>query len=174
MAITKPRFAISCNNANTTLQHIHNITNNCAGINIEYIGKIYEIINKRCHTWVGSIESPADSALIKQIIGKNGFHLKQFTRKYGVELIWHDRDSNMFLVWGNKPCLISALYALQRQVSRFIEKQAKLLSALENISLSMDSIQMAETVETVETSRRREDIEGDDADHPSKRMKYAL
>lgn len=115
-------FPITSNNATDTLKQIHHVTNSFAGISPEYIGKITETIHKRKMTWVGTIEAPGDSEIIKQIIGKNGFHLKNFTNKYDVDLIWHDRFTSTFMVWGNKHCIITALHAIKRQIKRFSEK----------------------------------------------------
>jgi len=115
-------FPITSNDATNTLKQIHHVTNSFSGINPEYIGKMTETIHKRKITWVGTIEAPTDIAVMKQIIGKNGFHLKNFTNKYAVELIWHDRLTNTFMVWGNKRCIIAALHAINRQIKRISAK----------------------------------------------------
>jgi len=142
--INNNRFTITCNDAFNTLRHIYDITNNCSGININYIAQMAETIHKRKNTWFGSVESPMDIIIIKQIIGKNGFHLKKFTSKYGVDLIWHDRVANIFMVWGNKPCLIGALYALQRQIKRFVLKHEKDMEELANMTSNMTTLQVNE------------------------------
>jgi hypothetical protein len=102
-----------------SLQQIHNVTRGFQ-INMFFLANMTEAIYKRKHTWFGSIDAPPDVDLIKQIIGKNGFHLKQFTVKYGADLIWHDRVTNKFMVWGAKKVLINTLYALVRQIGRFV------------------------------------------------------
>ena len=119
------RFPITSNNANNTLMQIYTVTNNLAGINPQYIGQMCETIQKRKHTWFGSLEAPEDIDLVKQIIGKNGWHLKNLTKTYGVDLIWHERRSNIFMVWGLKPCLISALYGLKKHLHRFRVKHER-------------------------------------------------
>ena len=96
--ILPSRFSITKNDSLNTLLHIYDVTNNCSGINIHYIAQMAENIHKRKQTWFGTIEAPSDSDIIKQIIGKNGFHFKKFTSKYGVDLIWHDRATNVFMV----------------------------------------------------------------------------
>uniref|UniRef100_A0A6C0IIB3 K Homology domain-containing protein n=1 Tax=viral metagenome TaxID=1070528 RepID=A0A6C0IIB3_9ZZZZ len=158
--ILPARFPITSNDATDTLRHIYNVTTNCSGININYIMQMAENITKRKQTWFGTLEAPTDIVVIKQIIGKNGFHLKKFTSKYGVDLIWHDRVTNIFMVWGNKPCLIGALHALKRQIKRFLLKQEKDLEALEQMARSMTTLDVRVDIRR---QREEEDCENEPA-----------
>jgi hypothetical protein len=142
MSINKVRFELTSHNATYTLLHINNLTNNFAGINLAFIEKMRENIFKRKNTWVGILDSPKlDSpthniAVIKHVIGKGGCHLKQFTVNYGVDLIWHDRKSNQFMVWGMKQSVINALHALRRQVARFTTEQDILDATILNLQIN--------------------------------------
>ena len=101
-----------------------------------------ETIYKRPVTWVGTLEAPADTVLVKQIIGKNGLHLKSFTIKCGVDLIWHDRITNTFMVWGNKKCILSALRFIKRQIHRFTTKQREEEKTMEGMMSTMTSLEV--------------------------------
>jgi hypothetical protein len=141
------RFPITSNDVTTTIQQIYHVTNNLSGISPTYIGKMMDTIHKRPITWMGTIEAPTDTVLIKQIIGKNGLHLKTFTKKCHVELIWHDRITNTFMVWGNKKCIISALHFIKRQIHRFTLKQKEEANKMEGMMTTMSSLTMTRTRE---------------------------
>ena len=134
------RFPIIKSNTNDSLHHIYTVTNGYSGININYIAEMIAAIQKRKHSWSGYLDAPTEVALIKQIIGKNGFHLKQFTNKYGLDLIWHDRTANKFHAWGPKANLISALYALKRQIKRFFAKYKRDILAMQNLGETMQNL----------------------------------
>jgi hypothetical protein len=71
------------------------------------------------------------------------------------------------MVWGNKPCLIGALYALQRQIKRFVLKHEKDMEALANMTSNMTTLQVNDASSNL--SRLREEEEYDEP--ASKRMK---
>jgi hypothetical protein len=161
------RFPITSNNANKTLTQIHTVTNSFSGINPAYIGKMTETIFKRPITWVGTLEAPTDTVLVKQIIGKNGLHLKSFTTKCHVDLIWHDRITNTFMVWGNKKCIISALYFIKRQITRFTLRKKEEEEKIECIMENMMSLDVK-----INLPRYREAEETLMEEPERKRMKY--
>ena len=163
------RFPIISYDATNTLRQIHNITNNFSGINPAYIGKMMETIHKRPITWVGTLDAPTDIGLIKQIIGKNGLHLKSFTNKCCVDLIWHDRLTNTFIVWGNKNCIISALRHIKRQIKRFLDKQSEDLKVMEDIMSTMNSLDMKSNLSR---SREEEDIEMGEPERKKMKCEY--
>ena len=160
------RFPITSNNANKTLTQIHTVTNSFSGINPAYIGKMTETIFKRPITWVGTLEAPADTVIVKQIIGKNGLHLKSFTNKCHVDLIWHDQVTNTFMVWGNKKCIISALYFIKRQIIRFTMKKKEEEDNMECIMENIISLDMKSNI----ARYREEDTIMEEPER--KRMKY--
>ena len=160
------RFPITSNDANKTLKQIHTVTNSFSGINPAYIGKMTETIHKRPITCVGTLEEPTDTVLIKQIIGKHGLHLKNFTNKCHVDLIWHDRITNTFMVWGNKKCIISALYFIKRQIIRFTMKKKEEEDKMEFIMENIISLDVKSNV----ARYREEDTIMEEPER--KRMKY--
>ena len=49
----------------------------------------------------GYIPAPPHSQVTRRVIGKDGYFFKMTTALSGVEFIWHDRVTNMFLFWGS-------------------------------------------------------------------------
>ena len=146
------RFPLTYNDSTNTLRQIHDVTNNFSGINPLYIGNMTETIYKRQKTWVGTLEAPEDTVLVKQIIGKNGLHLKNFTNKCCVDLIWHDRGTNRFMVWGNKKNVILALHFIKRQIHIFTTKKREEEKSMEEMMSTINSLEVSSTL-----SRAREE-----------------
>ena len=46
-----------------------------------------------------------ESQVIRLVIGKKGYGLKQFTQKQGATFIWYDRDMMAFKIWGKCPSM---------------------------------------------------------------------
>jgi hypothetical protein len=170
------------------LQQIHAATRGFQ-IDLAYISKMTAAIYTRKHTWFGFIDAAHD--YMKQIIGKNGYHLKQLTQKYGADLIWHDQTDNKFLVWASKPVLISTLYALQRHMERIVSKHIEDIAVLEtgvkemnvikppctseseSISISSESISISS--ESSNNIHYRDRLDENDVDEPlAKKIKYTL
>ena len=153
------RFPLKKQTSQESIQEICALTN--GKINLPYVAVMLESIQKRKHTWFSFIDAPLHEELLKQIIGKDGLHFKNFTSKYGVDLIWHNRVSNRFLLWGPKMALISALHALKRQIKRFAIKYEQHITAV----ILMD--------QTLSSVRLREEEEDEYAEQPSqKKLKY--
>ena len=146
------RFPLTKQSSQDGIQAIHNLTS--GKINLLYITKMLETIQKRKHTWSSFLVTPLDPDLIKQIIGKDGLHFKKFTTKYGLDLIWHDRESNRFLLWGPKLGVISALYALKRHIKRFTIKYEEGIKAMLCLN------------QTLHTVRLRADDDDDNEEQP--------
>jgi hypothetical protein len=147
------RFPLKKYTSQESIHMIHTMTNSL--INSQYLAVMLETIQRRQYTWSSFLEASLPETLIKQIIGKNGLHLKQFTTKYGVDLIWHDRASNRFFVWGPKSALISTLYALKHHIKRFQVKYATDLDADQSLECSLQNIVIVKESETF--IRERED-----------------
>ena len=77
-------------------------------------------------------------------ISEDGLHFKNFTSTYGVDLIWHNRVSNRFLLWGPKMELISALHALKRQIKRFAIKYEQHITAVILMDQTLSSVRLRE------------------------------
>ena len=136
------RFPLKKQTSQESIQEIYAVTN--GKINLQYVAVMLESIQKRKHTWFSFIDAPLHEELLKQIIGKDGLHLKNFTSKYGVDLIWHNRVSNRFLLWGPKMELISALHALKRQIKRFAIKYEQHITAVILMDQTLSSVRLRE------------------------------
>jgi len=134
------RFPLTKQNSQESIQAIHSATN--GKINLQYVAVMMESIHKRKHTWSSFLDAPLHDDIIKQIIGKDGLHFKHFTTKYGLDLIWHDRDTNRFLLWGPKMGIISALYALKRQMKRFLVKHEQHITAVIHLDQTMNMVRL--------------------------------
>ena len=134
------RFPLKKHSSQESIQEISSVTN--GKINLQYIAVMMQTIENRKHTWSSFLEGPLESDIIKQIIGKDGLHLKIFTTKYGLDLIWYDRASNRFLLWGPKVSLISALHALKRQINRFIIKYEQHTAAVNCLDQTMNIVRL--------------------------------
>ena len=148
------RFPLKKYTSQESIHMIHTMTNSL--INSQYLAVMLETIQRRQYTWSSFLEASLPETLIKQIIGKNGLHLKQFTTKYGVDLIWHDRASNRFFVWGSKSALISTLYALKHHIKRFQVKYATDLDADQSLECSLQNIVIVKEPETFIREREHE------------------
>jgi hypothetical protein len=49
----------------------------------------------------GYIPAPPHSEVTRRVIGKDGYFFKMTTTVSGIDFIWHDRVTNMFLFWGS-------------------------------------------------------------------------
>lgn len=134
------RFPLTKQTSEESIQAISSVTN--GKINLQYVAVMMESIHKRKHTWSSFLDAPLHADLIKQIIGKDGLHFKNFTSKYGLDLIWHDRETNRFLLWGPKMGLISALHALKRQIKRFLEKFEQDITAVIHLYQTMNTVRL--------------------------------
>ena len=139
---TAQRFPLKKQTSQESIQEIYALTN--GKINLQYVAVMLESIQKRKHTWFSFIDAPLHEELLKQIIGKDGVHFKNFTSKYGVDLIWHNRVSNRFLLWGPKMELISALHALKRQIKRFAIKYEEHITAVILMDQTLSSVRLRE------------------------------
>jgi hypothetical protein len=134
------RFPLTKQTSQESIQAISAVTN--GQINLPYVAVMLETIQKRKHTWFSVLDAPIQTDLNKQIIGKDGLHFKMFTTKYGVDLMWHDRTTNRFLLWGPKIGLLSALHALTRHIKRFTVKYEQHMSAVIHLDQTMTTVRL--------------------------------
>ena len=148
------RFPLTKQTSEESIQAISSVTN--GKINLQYVAIMMESIQRRKHTWSSFLDAPLHADLIKQIIGKDGLHFKNFTSKYGVDLIWYNRETNRFLLWGPKMGLISALHALRRQIKRFSVKYEEHITAVIHLDQTLNTVRLREeTDEYVEQPRQK-------------------
>ena len=74
----------------------------------------------------------------KMVIGENGLYLKKTTAETGVDFIWVDFGTNIFMVWGeNHRCVYNALSAIRWRINKYrkiveVAKENALLASIEN------------------------------------------
>ena len=64
-----------------------------ASINVKY--------QNEGHMTYSYIPAPPHSEVTRRVIGVDGYFFKMTTTLSGVDFIWHDRVTNMFLFWGS-------------------------------------------------------------------------
>jgi hypothetical protein len=67
-------------------------------------------------TTFGFMAAPPNEHITKKIIGKNGYYFKLTTTNCNVDFIWHDRETNNFLFWGEKQSVIRAMHKIRNRV----------------------------------------------------------
>ena len=65
-----------------------------------FIKSIEEKYNNGVQLTYGYIPAPPHSEVTRRVIGKDGYFFKMTTSVSGIDFIWHDRVTNMFLFWG--------------------------------------------------------------------------
>ena len=90
-------------NSYVALKHIIELS--LASIDMLFMQQLYNSLVCRelskKHTVFAYIPAPTNKEVIQRVIGKNGYYFKLTTQKCEVDFIWHDRDHDMFLVWGS-------------------------------------------------------------------------
>lgn len=90
-------------NSYSALKHIIELS--LASIDMLFMQQLYNSLVcrelRQRHTVFAYIPAPTDTEVIQRVIGKNGYYFKLTTQKCGVDFIWHDREHDMFLVWGS-------------------------------------------------------------------------
>jgi hypothetical protein len=111
------------------LNHIKDLT---ALVNIapDFMVTLYNtLINRHntfCPTVFTHIPAPVNSDITRQVIGLNGHYFKLTTTTTGIDFIWHDRENNIFLFWGqNNYRVTRALNAIRRRIQNVTERYEK-------------------------------------------------
>ena len=70
----------------------------------------------------GYIPAPPLEHITKQVIGEDGYFFKMTTAICGVNFIWHDRDSNMFLFWGSTTFkVVKAMNSIRWRIFKYCD-----------------------------------------------------
>jgi hypothetical protein len=112
-------FNLLGGNARQVMDHIGQLTNGFAALDPQLTQWLMESIGQRAFTTFGYLPAPADPALTKQVIGKDGYYFKLTTNNTGVDFIWHDRKENHFLFWGPKACVVQAMKIIQSRIRNY-------------------------------------------------------
>ena len=129
------------------LEEICVFTNNLAFVSEDFRANLFcRISSRQWSTTVGMFNAPQDVNALKMIIGEDGYFLKLTTRNCDVDMIWHDRQNNMFLFWG--PSIYAVVQAMNQIRSRIIKytvyikpQQATYIQPQEQASARQDGIE---------------------------------
>ena len=92
------------------------------------------------------IPSGISRQVVKMVIGESGFYLKKTTFETGVDFIWVDFGTNIFLVWGeNHRCVYNALSAIKWRVNKYtkivqMNENNLLLNSNNNINNNINKV----------------------------------
>ena len=101
------------------VMQIAKLTNNFTDVPREVRDKI--LLNERPFSSYGTIPAPPVNALVKQIIGSDGYYLKITTQNSGVDFIWHDRERNEFQFWGEYTCCVNAMNVIRSRICKYVD-----------------------------------------------------
>lgn len=125
----KPFFyKITKHNSTDVISTIKLLTND--SVNQEYMNKVIKSITERGYTFYGFIYAPKSEVVTKKVIGKQGYFFKLTTYNKKCDFIWHDRNTNVFMFWGEKNNLINSMNSIRYRISKVSsqEKQSKKLA----------------------------------------------
>lgn len=81
--------------------------------------------NNRSPTVFSNIRGPANTDVMRQVIGKDGYFFKMTTTLCGVDFLWYDKNSNNILCWGPSNFkVVKALNSIRWRISKN-EEQAE-------------------------------------------------
>jgi len=94
------------------LEQIKNLTDDFKNLDDNFVNTLKKNLENEEIVFRGFIKPPKDSDIVKQVIGKNGKWFKKTTLDCKIHFIWHDYDTQIFYLWGQKYPLIKALNRL--------------------------------------------------------------
>ena len=109
-------------NSQDALTQINNLTNNFDpqyGISPEFVQSLTDSLTKNDTVLQGFLYAPTNPDVTRQVIGKGGCYFHMTTQNSGIHFIWHDRQSNKFLFWGDKFQLISAMKIIYSRIQKY-------------------------------------------------------
>ena len=104
------------------LTQINKLTNNFDpqyGISQEFIDSLTANLTNRNTILQGFLYAPKDPNITRQVIGKGGCYFHMTTQNCAIHFIWHDRQSNKFLFWGDKYPLIRAMKIIYSRIQKY-------------------------------------------------------
>lgn len=157
------------------LEEICGFTYNLTFVSEEFRNNLFfRIGNRQWPTTFGMFNAPTNINALKMIIGEDGYFMKLTTRACDVDMIWHDRQNNMFLFWG--PSVYAVVQAMNQIRSRIIKytiyvnpsEQARIQPVQESYQPQQASYQpqqaSAQPQETITKQDGIEDISDDEDD----------
>ena len=104
------------------LSDINTYTNNFDpqyGISPEFVENLTTNITQNPTVLQGFLYAPSDPNITRQVIGKGGCYFHMTTQNCAIHFIWHDRQSNKFLFWGDKYPLIRAMKIIYSRIQKY-------------------------------------------------------
>jgi hypothetical protein len=94
-----------------------------------YINILTYKIDNAYSVFYGSLPAPDDEEIIRKVIGKGGCYFYLTTITNGILFIWHNRITQNFEFWGEKPSkVLCAMGAIELRINKSLEYKLKLLS----------------------------------------------
>ena len=88
------------------------------GITDDFVKELTNRLTNTPSVLRGFLNAPTDSNITRQVIGKGGCYFHLTTQNCNIDFIWHDRNSNKFLFWGDKFPLIHAMKQIQYRINK--------------------------------------------------------
>ena len=109
-------------NSQDALSDINTYTNNFDpqyDISPEFVENLTTNITQNPTVLQGFLYAPSDPNITRQVIGKGGCYFHMTTQNCAIHFIWHDRQSNKFLFWGDKYPLIRAMKIIYSRIQKY-------------------------------------------------------
>ena len=109
-------------NSQDALSDINTYTNNFDpqyDISPEFVENLTTNITQNPTVLQGFLYAPSDPNITRQVIGKGGCYFHMTTQNCAIHFIWHDRQSNKFLFWGDKYPLIKAMKIIYSRIQKY-------------------------------------------------------
>jgi len=115
-------FKFTHSSGHDALTQINNLTNNFDpqyGISQQFIDSLSSTLSTDNTVLQGFLYAPKDPNITRQVIGKGGCYFHMTTQNCAIHFIWHDRNSNKFLFWGDKFPLIRAMNIIHSRIQKY-------------------------------------------------------
>lgn len=89
------------------------------GISTEFRQTLVDNISSNPTLLQGFLYAPSDPDVTRQVIGKGGCYFHMTTQNCNIHFIWHDRNTNRFLFWGDKYPLIHAMKIIHSRILKY-------------------------------------------------------
>jgi len=87
--------------------------------------------------YLGTLDAPTDSDIMKQVIGRNGCYFIRTTQECDLDFIWHNRDTNKIEFWGPRENLTYGINAIEYRIKKITKTQLE-TKCLDQVANKMD------------------------------------
>jgi hypothetical protein len=106
----------------SALEQIKSLTNQFDpkyGIKEDFVTTLSDTLTQTDNLRQGFLYAPKDDNVTRQVIGKGGCYFHLTTQNCAIHFIWHDRQTNKFLFWGDKFPLIRAMKIINSRIQKY-------------------------------------------------------